>query len=161
MDKIEFLKILRQALTGEVSNVIIEKNISYYDQYIGASTKEEEERIINELGDPRLIAKTIIETDKIAKERGKHQHYENYSTSDSRQEETSSWEHSWDERNSGIPPKNFFINLSRRNELIAVLVLLVLIAVISIVGRLVIGLLFALGPVIILFILLAYLFRRR
>ena len=27
--------------------------------------------LLNELGDPRLIAKTIIETDKIAKEKGK------------------------------------------------------------------------------------------
>ena len=69
MDKNEFLNQLKLALGGEVSSEVVEQNIRYYDQYINSSTKEEEASIIRELGNPRLIAKTIIETQKIVREK--------------------------------------------------------------------------------------------
>lgn len=65
MNKKEFLDILRQSLVGEVDNVVIEQNIRFYSEYIGSHNDKSEEEIIDEIGDPRLIAKTIIETEKI------------------------------------------------------------------------------------------------
>ena len=63
MNKEEFLNILRQSLSGEVANQIIDQNVRYYDSYISAQTLQEEAEIIDRLGDPRLIAKTIIEAE--------------------------------------------------------------------------------------------------
>lgn len=63
MTKNEFLELLRTALLGQISDLEIESNMKYYEEYIrteGYKTSEEE--VINQLGDPRLIAKTIIDT---------------------------------------------------------------------------------------------------
>ena len=61
MRKTEFLQELREALDGEVSASVIQSNISYYDQYIRqeAAKGRREEEVIEEIGSPRLIAKTI------------------------------------------------------------------------------------------------------
>lgn len=63
MSKEEFLQRLRQALTGEVPQGVIQENIRYYDEYIGGEVRRglAEETVTGEIGDPRLIAKTIIE----------------------------------------------------------------------------------------------------
>ena len=60
MRKTEFLQELREALDGEVSASVIQSNISYYDQYISqeAAKGRREEEVIEEIGSPRLIAKT-------------------------------------------------------------------------------------------------------
>lgn len=63
MSKNEFLELLRAALSGEIPDLEIESNMKYYEEYIrteGYKTSEEE--VVNQLGDPRLIAKTIIDT---------------------------------------------------------------------------------------------------
>ena len=64
MRKTEFLQELREALDGEVSASVIQSNISYYDQYISqeAAKGRREEEVIEEIGSPRLIAKTIIDS---------------------------------------------------------------------------------------------------
>ncbi len=64
MTRREFLDGLRKALEGEVSEQIIAENLNYYNGYIreeiakGAS----EQDVLQMLGDPRLIAQTIIDT---------------------------------------------------------------------------------------------------
>lgn len=64
MRKQEFLQALRRALTGDVPPGVVEENIRYYDGYIteevGRGRPEEE--VIQEIGDPRLIARTIEDT---------------------------------------------------------------------------------------------------
>lgn len=64
MRKDEFLKLLRQALVGDVPNRVLEENIRYYDGYISEEVGKgrSEEDVIEEIGDPRLIAKTIEDT---------------------------------------------------------------------------------------------------
>jgi len=69
MSKNEFLELLRAALSGEIPGLEIESNMKYYEDYIrteGSKTSEEE--VINQLGDPRLIAKTIIDTYQLSHE---------------------------------------------------------------------------------------------
>lgn len=66
MNKREFLQKLREYLSYELPARYIEKNIRYYDEYIdgevghGRSAAE----VIEELGDPQLIAKSITDSIK-------------------------------------------------------------------------------------------------
>lgn len=64
MNKEEFLRGLQTALSGEVPPTIVRDNLKYYDEYIRTEQNNGrmETDIMDELGDPRLIAKTIIDT---------------------------------------------------------------------------------------------------
>lgn len=68
MNKEEFLQTLRQALAGEVPQRIIDDNIRYYDGYIRDEVNKgsSEWSVLEELGDPRLIAKTIIDASLVS-----------------------------------------------------------------------------------------------
>lgn len=70
MRKIEFLQELREALEGEVPSHVIQENLNYYDSYISqeAARGRGEEEIIEELGGPRIIARTIIDSSEAAGE---------------------------------------------------------------------------------------------
>lgn len=72
MEKADFLNVLRQTLAGEVEQKIIDDNIRYYDDYIMMEVKKgrTENSVLETLGDPRLIAKTIIETKRSSIEQG-------------------------------------------------------------------------------------------
>ena len=62
MNKNQFIEQLRTALTGEVPNEEIIHQINYYDNYITSqSVYKSQEKVIEELGNPNLIAKTIID----------------------------------------------------------------------------------------------------
>lgn len=64
MTKYEFLKELREALEGQVPMNEIDDSISYYRDYFSRQEAggRSEQEILEELGSPRLIAKSIIET---------------------------------------------------------------------------------------------------
>ena len=64
----EFLKIFQEALTGKVSDRIIQENVTYYRSYMEReiSSGKTEEEVLQMLGDPRLLAKTIEESNKFA-----------------------------------------------------------------------------------------------
>lgn len=64
MNKQEFLDRLRMALNGRITPGQVTDNINYYSDYIDAQMRagKSEEEVLKELGDPRLIAKTIIST---------------------------------------------------------------------------------------------------
>lgn len=64
MGKREFLEKLRTALGGRVSAEVVAENVRYYEDYINIEVRRgrSEEEVLNQLGDPRLIARTIIQT---------------------------------------------------------------------------------------------------
>lgn len=64
MGKQEFLDKLRLALNGRVSVETVSDTMIYYEDYISAEVRKgrSEEEVMALLGDPRLIARTIIET---------------------------------------------------------------------------------------------------
>lgn len=64
MSKDEFLKGLEQALAGEVPASVIQENLRYYSQYISEETGRgtPEREVLEAIGDPRLIARTIIDS---------------------------------------------------------------------------------------------------
>ena len=73
MSKNEFLSILRGQLTGQIPTSEVESQISYYEAYISGQMGNgaSEESVVEELGDPRLIAKTLIDsTNRAAEEAG-------------------------------------------------------------------------------------------
>lgn len=63
MEKKEFLEKLARALAGQVSQPVIEENLRYYDTYLTeeAAKGKTMHQVLEELGDPRLIAKSIID----------------------------------------------------------------------------------------------------
>ena len=64
MNKQEFLEKLRLALNGKVSASVVAENLKFYEDYINTEMRKgkSEEEVLNSLGDPRLIARTIVET---------------------------------------------------------------------------------------------------
>jgi len=64
MTKPEFLEILQTALSGRVSAGVLTENLRFYEDYINTEIRKgkSEEEVFAALGDPRLIARTIIET---------------------------------------------------------------------------------------------------
>lgn len=68
MDRYEFISTLRTALTGKVPATTVEDNVKYYEEYIEIQLRQgkSEKEVLAALGDPRLLAKTIIEANKYA-----------------------------------------------------------------------------------------------
>lgn len=64
MTKQEFLEKMRVALNGRVPSAVVTENINYYEDYINVEIRKgrDEAEVLASLGDPRLIAKTIIQT---------------------------------------------------------------------------------------------------
>ena len=63
MTKRQFMEELRSSLEGMVSQVVIQENMNYYEDYINEQIRngKNEQDVLNELGSPRLIARSIID----------------------------------------------------------------------------------------------------
>ena len=63
MSKEEFLRELEEALAGDVPEAVIRDNVSYYGSYLSQEMAKGRsvEEIVGEIGEPFIIAKTIIE----------------------------------------------------------------------------------------------------
>lgn len=72
MDKQAFVNELKAALEDEVRGSVINENMAYYRQYIDDEIAKgrPESEVMDELGDPRLIAKTIIEAESVSHPEG-------------------------------------------------------------------------------------------
>lgn len=71
MTREDFMNELRSVLSGEVSQSVLNENIQYYEQYFNEQERKGRniEEVLGELGSPRLIARTIIDTsDKVVGE---------------------------------------------------------------------------------------------
>lgn len=64
----EFIGILQKTLAASMGSSQVEENISYYQDYIDVQVRSgfREEDVIEQLGDPRLLAKSIIEAGRHA-----------------------------------------------------------------------------------------------
>ena len=63
MTRKQFMGELRSSLEGIVSPMVVQQNIDYYENYINEQIRsgKTEAEILNELGSPRLIARSIID----------------------------------------------------------------------------------------------------
>lgn len=68
MGRTEFLDRLQRALAGGVNSSRVAENVQYYREYIDVEIRKgrSEEEVLQSLGDPRLLAKSIIEANKRA-----------------------------------------------------------------------------------------------
>ncbi|MGN1146982.1 MAG: DUF1700 domain-containing protein [Lachnospiraceae bacterium] len=68
MTKQEFLDSLRAALASRVNASMVAENVRYYEDYINTQMRmgKSEEEVLKELGDPRLLARSIAEANKHA-----------------------------------------------------------------------------------------------
>lgn len=160
MNKNEFLDRLRAALEGEVTEAIINENISYYNKYIDdqISRGKSENAVLQELGEPRLIAKTIIDTKSITKTD------KTYTYSNENQEKSEEkgrkkgfsaeydQQNGWDIRFGHIKLNTWYGK--------AILIILV-ITLLFVLGNIAIALLPIILPIIIAFLLISYLTRGR
>lgn len=65
MSRREFLEILRGQLAGQIDRGKAAAHVRYYEDYIQSQVRSgrSEAEVLEELGDPRLIARTLIDTD--------------------------------------------------------------------------------------------------
>lgn len=73
MTKQEFLEGLRRYLSGSLDYRKVNEHLRYYTEYIDGQIRQgrSEEEVLRELGDPRLIAKTLTgmgDTESVADE---------------------------------------------------------------------------------------------
>ena len=66
MSKQEFLDTLGKILRRELPVQEVEQNLQYYEQYFAQKMRDgmTEAQVLAELGDPRLIAKTILDVEQ-------------------------------------------------------------------------------------------------
>lgn len=66
MTRTEFMDSLQRALAGSLTSSTVNENMRYYEEYFDTQIRsgESEEEVVNSLGDPRLLAKTIIQAAK-------------------------------------------------------------------------------------------------
>ena len=70
MDRREFIDKLQRALSGGLGSSLVAENVRYYEEYIDSEMRKgkSEADVLAQLGDPRLLAKSIIEANKRAGE---------------------------------------------------------------------------------------------
>lgn len=75
MNKNEFLHTLGEKLKEELTTSQIEEHLHYYNDYIKQeeSTGKSEQDVIASLGDPTLLARTILETPSTSAQTGVYQ----------------------------------------------------------------------------------------
>ncbi|MCD7750787.1 MAG: DUF1700 domain-containing protein [Lachnospiraceae bacterium] len=66
MTKQEFIDKLKSALSGQVPDGVIWENVRFYEQYFDDQSAKglSEEAICEQIGSPKLIAKSIVEAEK-------------------------------------------------------------------------------------------------
>lgn len=72
MSKQEFVDHLRTALSGKIPPALVEENARYYEDYINTQVRlgETESAVLESLGDPRLIARSIVAAESVKAEDG-------------------------------------------------------------------------------------------
>lgn len=67
MNKREFVDRLRTFLSGRIAPAQVEENARYYEDYINTQIRlgETEENVLRSLGDPRLIARSIVAAENV------------------------------------------------------------------------------------------------
>lgn len=64
MNREEFITQLRETLRGNVSQEVINENVSFYENFILQELRKNktEDEVLRSLGSPRMLAQTIIDT---------------------------------------------------------------------------------------------------
>ena len=84
MSKQEFLEQLRKNISSINDYEVVNDTMNYYEEYIENEIRrgKEEQTVLDSLGDPRLIAKSIVATHEFDKEEQKETNNSGYRTSE-------------------------------------------------------------------------------
>lgn len=158
MSKEEFISILRQSLYTEISSIEIENNIRYYNDYIDEQLRSGKSlnQIMTELGDPRLIARTIVETSKVGKTMNSSSSSTMYQ--DDYNDTSQNYNHGED---SYSKTYSFNGKVPLRYRVLGIAALVLIVTLLVFLGSLAIGLFFRIGIPILLIILVVQLIRKR
>ena len=85
MTKYEFIDGLKVALNGKISPSQVIDNTKFYENYINTEIQKgrAEAEVLEMLGNPRLIAKTIVQTSDIAEDNIEESGYRNVNSDES------------------------------------------------------------------------------
>lgn len=154
MSREEFLRSLEEALANEVPQEVIRDNVNYYSSYLSQEMARGRtvDEIVSEIGEPRIIARTIIDSYEVPEAGGQTAGYGGYRDTDYQSAE------------SGRPTNTgydfHYINLNKwywKLLFLAISVLMVVL-VFNIVGGVVAILLHFAGPILIV-LMLVWFFR--
>ena len=125
MSRDEFLRGLEEALSGEVPAAVIRDNVSYYGSYISQEMGKGRtmEEIVAEIGEPRIVARTIIDSCEAAGETGGAGEYR-----ETAYEDSSRRQDPYEQRpgTDGSGPKIHYFDLSKWYWKLLLVVILVL-----------------------------------
>lgn len=126
MNKKEFLDILYEQLSGQMPEGNVAAHVQYYRNYIEEEQHKgrSEDDILNELGDPHLIARTLLDTDSTASG--------NPQTTGSYSEPYTDNSYEYDNGSSGskkVKSRSFHINLSTWYGKLAVILIAAIVIV--------------------------------
>lgn len=154
MSKYEFLNILKETLDGEVSQNVIDDNLFYYNNYIDDEIRKgkSEEEALQQLGDPRLIAKTIIDTSNTSKTHRTYT-YSNEEENSKEKDNAKGFHASFNEQEGwDIRYGKFKINSWYGKMLLIILLIIIL----CVVGKIAIAIIPIIFPIVVIFALVSY-----
>ena len=150
MNRSEFIRELREALKSNISEADVQENVRYYTGYIEEEVKKgrSEKEVIDELGDPWLIAKTISITP------GNQSSYQSYESAEDSYVRTER-----DENDRRVHVWNF--NSKWKIILLLVAIVAVLFLVFSIISGIISLLMPIIGPLLVIVIIIKIFSNRR
>lgn len=163
MSKEEFLQELKEALAGDVPEAVIRDNVSYYSSYISQETAKGRsvDDIVAEIGEPFIVAKTIIEYYEAGGERTEGAGYGSYRESYT---DDAGRDKNWNQGQQNPYPHMHYIDLNKWywKVLGIVILFLVMSLVFNIIGGIFALMLRFAGPLMIIFLLVMFIrnFRR-
>lgn len=158
MTKEEFIKDLRESLYTEIPSIEIENNVRYYSEYIDNQIRSGKtmDQVMAELGDPRLIARTIIETSKLGKT-----NYNNSYSSTYQDEYTNATDSYNNNEHSYSKTYKFDGKIPLRYRILGIAILVLIVMLIIFVGSLAIKLFVTIGiPILLVYLLVRIITRR-
>lgn len=158
MTKEDFIRGLRESLYTEITSIEIENNVRYYNEYIDNQINSGKtiDQVMAELGDPRLIARTIIETSKLGKSNYNNVHSNSYQEAYTDESES---------RNDNVHGySNTFTfdgKLPLRFRILGIMILILFVMLLIFLGSLAIRLFFSIGiPILLVYLLIRLVTRR-
>lgn len=150
MTRNEFMESLQRSLAGRLSSSSVNENMRYYHEYFDTQIRmgHSEEEVTASLGDPRLLAKTIIEAGKY-EGRGPGSMQPEY---DEVYEDDSRYSGKETDKVKGVRIPGW---------LMAVLVLLAVVLVIGVVGSILTALLPVIIPVFCIVLIVKWIYGRK
>ncbi|MDD6615791.1 MAG: DUF1700 domain-containing protein [Lachnospiraceae bacterium] len=132
MTKQEFLDALRRMLNRELEADEVADNIQYYSDYIDDAVRKgkSESQVLAELGDPRMIARTILDVDEQREQQGAY--YEQADTVVTEDEDGVYRTEEYSEEPGEFGPRHFEVKASGwKVWLILILVLIVIVGILG------------------------------